>query len=388
MSVGPDGASWGHYPSPVGGPGQGGWAAPGAVWPAQQGWPGNWEQGGATMVSTLPQQPAHGGWPPVVPGPNQPNRKPLIITLSILAAVVLVVIVVVSVVSFSDDDSGSGGDVVKGYLAALARGDAAAALSYSADQPGSKDLLSQEILKQQVARWPITNVRILDDDSAHSFGFGRVHVTAKFGDNESDVTLSVKKTGKKWKLEHAAIKVDTLGSGIENAALRTLTFFGKSVGSSPAYVFPGFIDVASSNPNIDVKLKKPFLLDALASSGTAYFNDAEFTLSDAGLSDTMSAVTAALANCARSNQLRPPNCPQHVFDFDVVDGTVAWSAPDTTPIRVQVFDQFHLDALLSGEVNFPWTAQTRNGGTKSGVSKAYVSAKADVSKSPPVVAMR
>jgi hypothetical protein len=126
------------------------------------------------------------------PGPGGRNRKPLIITLSVVAAVVVVIIVVAAIVTFSGSGgSGNAGDAVKGYLDALSRGDAAAALSYSTDQPASKDLLSDEILKKQIARWPISDVKILDDNSAHSFGFAQVHVVAKFGGNTSDVTMSI-----------------------------------------------------------------------------------------------------------------------------------------------------------------------------------------------------
>ena len=100
------------------------------------------------------------------------NRKPLIIGLSVAAAVVVVVVVVAAIVTFSGSGaSGSAGDAVKGYLEALSRGDAAAALSYSTDQPASKDLLSDDILKKQIARWPISDVKILDDNSRAQFRF-------------------------------------------------------------------------------------------------------------------------------------------------------------------------------------------------------------------------
>ncbi|WP_155769342.1 hypothetical protein [Mycobacterium asiaticum] len=46
--------------------------------------------------------------------------------MSVLAAAVLV-IVAVAIVSISGDESRSGGDIVKGYLNALAQGDAATA---------------------------------------------------------------------------------------------------------------------------------------------------------------------------------------------------------------------------------------------------------------------
>ena len=241
------------------------------------------------------------------------------------------------------------GDAVRGYLDALSRGDAAAALSYSTDQPASKDLLSDEILKKQIARWPISDVKILDDNSAHSFGFAQVHVVAKFGGNTSDVTMPIKKTGKDWKLDRAAIELDTINAGVGEDALKTVTVFGKTVTGSPAYIFPGWVDVSSSNPNLAVEPKKPYLLDALAFTGSTYLNDLDFSLSDSGQSATMSAISAALADCAKSNQLSPPNCPQHAYDPDLVDGTATWGTPDISGIKVTLFDPYHLGCVLGAD---------------------------------------
>ncbi|QLL07043.1 DUF4878 domain-containing protein [Mycobacterium vicinigordonae] len=385
MNYGPGPHPWGQPPNPADGATQAAWLPPAATPPPQPGWPG---QG---------NPPPHGyqGWPsgPSMAGgqfspppgvPGQPNRKPLIIGLSVAAAGILVVIVVVAVVSFTGaGKSGSAGDAVRGYLEALAKGDAAAALSYSSDQPGSKDFLTDEVLKKQIAQWPITEIKILSDSGA--FSFGQVHVSAKFGDNVSDVTLSVQKSGKDWKLDHGAIKVETV-SVTENKARDSLTFFGSSVGKSPLYVFPGYVEVGSTNANVAVKLKKPFLLDSL--SGGSYFNDVEYTLSDSGQSAIMSAISASLADCTRSTQLAPPNCPQHAYDSEIVDGSVVWGQPDLSGLKVSFFDEYRLEARVMGDVVFPLTARTKSGGTKTGEVRAYVSAKADVSQSPPVVTMR
>lgn len=323
--------------------------------------------------------------PPPMPGRR--SRKPLIIALSVIASVILAVVTLVVVLaSTGDSGSGKAGDAVKGYLDALARGDAAAALSYSSDQPGSDEFLSDDILRKQIARWPISGVKILSDDSEHSLGFARVHVVAKFGENTSDVTMSVKKSGKTWKLEHAATKIEPLGS-LENDALKTLLFFGRPVGTTPVYVFPGYIDASSNNSNLAVKQKKLYLLDGLSVSG-GYFNDFDFTLSDAGQSATMSAITAALSGCTKSTQLAPPNCPQRARDSDIVDGTVTWGPPDTSGLKLSIFDPYHLDARYSGDVLFPLTAKTKSGGDKSGVVRSFMSVKADVSQDPPQVSVR
>lgn len=381
MTYTPDPNPWGHQPNPADGATQAGYPIPAPGWQPNP-------------AAPPPPPPGYPGWPagPPLPGgqygppPGRPSRKPLIIGLSILAAVALIAVIVISVVTFSDSESSKAGDAVTGYLDALSRGDAAAALSYSTDQPGSTDFLTDDILKKQVAQWPISGVRILEDDSGHGLGFGRVHVTAKFGDNTSDVTLSLRRSGKKWKLEHAAIKVQPLSVG-DNEAAKTLLFFGTSVGNSPVYVFPGFVDATSSNSNVAVKQKRPFLLDALSAS-SSYFNDFDYTLSDAGQSATMSGISAALAACSNSNQLAPRGCPQHAFDPDIVDGTVAWGTPDMSDLKLSIFDPYHLEARFIGNLSFPLTAKTKSGGTKTGVVKGYVSAKSDLAQSPPEVSMR
>lgn len=392
VTNGPNPQWWNSHPNPAEGATQVGWPLPPAPQQAGPGWAPQQHQGYPSMSQPPGQQPwpagpaMQGGYLGPPGGPPRRSRKPLIIALSVVAAIAVVLIVVISLVSTSSEKSTKAGDVVKGYLDALSRGDAEAALSYSNDQPGSKDLLSDGILKAQVARWPITDVQILSDNSERSFGYAQVHVSAKFGDQTSDVTLPVKKSGSQWQLEHAAIKVDALGT-MDNEALDTLTFFSTAVGKSPVYVFPGFVDAASSNSNVAVKLKKPYLLDAL-NSGSSYFSQVDFALSDTGQSAIMSAISAELADCVRSNRLAPPDCPQRVRDPDLVEGTAAWGNPDTSGLKVTLFDPYHLEVLVSGEVNFPLTAGAKGGGTKSGMVHTHLSVKSDVSQSPPLVSLR
>jgi hypothetical protein len=324
--------------------------------------------------------------PPPPFGPPPPrNRKPLIIMLSVGGAAVLVTLIVVAVVSASGSGgSGSAGDAVKGYLQALSRGDAKAALSYSSDQPASQELLTDEILKKQVAKWPITDIKILNDDGG--YGFGRVHVSARFGNQVSDETIPVKKSGKKWKLEHAAVKLDPSIGAVNNKAMKTLTVFGKRVASSPLYVFPGWVDLGSDNPSLKVDAKRPFLLNDLM-SGNTYFTDVEFALSDKGSSAISSAISSALRECTDSSQLSPPNCPQRVFKAELVDGTATWGTPNINGLETRL-DPYRLTAMISGEVVFPLKAETRSGDTWKGTYTLYMSGDADLSQDPPTIRLR
>ncbi|WP_131813641.1 DUF4878 domain-containing protein [Mycolicibacterium fortuitum] len=223
--------------------------------------------------------------PPVFGAPHgappPKRRKGMVIGLVAAAVVtVLAVLAALTVVitrSDSSDGTGAGGEspqaAVVGYLEALARGDAATALSYGKSQPVSAELLTDEILRQQIAKWPITDIRVLDttDNSVIS----QVHVTAKFGNEVSEAKLLVEKQGS-WKISNAFIKIDKTQIGQKDA--ETVTVFGKPI-DQPRYVFPGWVDIGSSSPYLNVT-SKPMLLQQLAAGASVM--SMTFNLSDAG----------------------------------------------------------------------------------------------------------
>lgn len=325
------------------------------------------------------------------PPPQQRNRKPLFITLGAGAAV-LVVIIIVLVITLAGGNSGGGAgsaaDAVKGYLSALARGDAEAALAYSDDQPASKDFLTNDVLKKQIAKWPITNIRILNDDSsAASIGMGQVHVAANFGDKVSDGTIRTKRTKQRWYLESAAIKLKPGPGSSVNGAEKTLTLFGKPFSGDTSYVFPGFVDIGSSSPYIGVKAQ-PLLLDSLNSYSP--WVQAEYSLNDAGTKAVNEALSKAFASCQNSNLLKPPPpCPMGgLDDYRYVEGTARWGSSDLSKVKISVFDQYHLNVMFSGEVTTPVSVQAKFGRSGDGTTETFLSGTADISKVPPVLSYR
>ncbi len=385
-------------------------------------WPGN-DHGGAGQGWTPPQVPAqtpadrgYGTPPPAAPaGYGQPagvpgygpqpsaapkNRKPLLI-----AAAVVVVLAIVGGVGWTFLGSGGGsssgadsaataGDAVKGYLEALSRGDANGALAFSSDQPASKDFLTDDILKQQIAKWPITNIRILSDSSAGGgnpvVSFGQVHVAVNFGDKSSDTQVSVKQDeAKHWRLEHAAIKVEATSSGLGNqAAASTLTLFGKPLNGNPAYVFPGFLDVASSNQWITVATK-PILLDQLSTAGSSAASlQPTYTVTDAAKTAIMAQVKTITDACTNSHAAAPPK-PCDTVAFGVVDGTVNWGPADLSRVKIDKIENFSSGGLtvrVSGQAffnNVTGTDQWNGGGTKTlDQQSMYINGTVDLTKTP------
>jgi hypothetical protein len=322
---------------------------------------------------------------PTTPGPRR-RRKPLIV--GILATVVLLVVagLVLNFTVFAggpDSGKGSAGDVVKGYLEALARGDAEAALSYSDDQPGSKDLLSDEILKKQIAEWPITDIRILNDDSSAAvIGMAQVHVTAKFGDKTSDATLQLKKSGDRWRLGAAAIKLSATPGGSSNEAAQTMTIFGKDAGEGTLYVFPGYLEVASGNKYLDIKQKDPLLLEQLSSYSSPWLQT-DITLNSAGNKAVLDRLKSDLDSCRQSHSFSPPApCPVKLLDSYNGD-FVTWGSADTSRVKIQNFDPYQLQVSLFGELTMDVTTDA-----KVGTISPFISATADLSKTPPTLKYR
>jgi hypothetical protein len=377
-------------PNPIGGPSPAppaGWApaappqAPGGPVPQQ------WQ-------TPPPQQPPGWGQPgtpewgpqfPVQPHGGRRHRKALLVTVGAGVAVIVVIVIVGAFTLFGGGGGGGAGSpsaAVKGYLEALARGDAEAALSDGADQPASKELLTDDILKKQIEKMPISNIRILGDNAADAAGVGQVHVTVSFGDQSSDATLPVKKADGRWKLDASAVRLDFSRFTATNQAMETLTAFGKPVGKSVAYVFPGWIDWGSSNKNIAVKAK-PVLLESLSSSAAATVVPT-LSVSDAARAAIVANLKQRLDTCAQSKSVLPERCPQRMIHPGIVDGTVTWRAPDANSAEIQ-FNPLKMAALITMQTTFGFTAQTRDGSSVTGDAPAVVIGEADLSQSPPTI---
>lgn len=330
------------------------------------------------------------------PGPPPPrrNKKALLITAGATAAVLLLVGIVVAVVSFSGG-SGSGGaggastatDAVKGYLDALSKGDANAALAFGSDQPASKDFLTDDVLKQQIAEWPITNVRIL---SANETGdMAQVHVVANFGEQSSDQTLLVRKQDGRWKLSAATAKLNLAASNLttnpatgQPLPAPPVSLFGKAIsGGSAVYVFPGWLDLGSSNKYISVTSARPVLLDALMTQGVAMPAGVQVQLSDAGSEAAKKVVADAVAECAKSTALSPPGCPQNVPNPMLADGTAHWEAPDLAGLQY-TFMSYDMKVRVLGTSKWKLTANSTDGTPMEGNPLIPLMGEIDMTQDP------
>lgn len=307
------------------------------------------------------------------------------------AGATLAAVAVVVVIAVADRKGGQAGRlagaVVKDYLEALARGDAETALSYGIDRPTTTEFLTSNVLKRQVAQWPIRNIRILHDNSAvpeAALSMAHVHVVAAFGDHASDAVVDLRMDHNRWALASAAIKFTPgLGASMGNAAAKTVTVFGKPVSDAAAYVFPGWIDIGTTNPYMTVTVP-PLLLDQITMAAPFWVHPT-FALSDRGRDAVRAQLAAAMANCQKSNLLAPPGCPMHLASNGMAEGSVVWGAADLSAVTLDKFDAYRLTQAFSGQVAAPITVRASGGATRQEGATEFLSGVADLAKTPPEV---
>lgn len=356
-------------PNPVGGS-EANWRTPGE------------HQGRSHPPPPVPP-PGLPGFGSVAAGQQNPRirRSPKRLWLALAAggAVIAVIAVVAVTVLNGHGSAGSPTDAVKGYLEALARGDAEAALSFSDDRPADTEFLTTDILKQQISKLPITDIQVKDQPAPGDPKTRIVHAAAKFGDQTSRVVITPKRRNGRWYLSSAVLKMHPTPNA--TASANTVTLFGKPVGDSVHYVFPGWLAVGSSNPYLEVQAT-PQLLNGLDTDSVVL--QTNISMSEAGTKAVNDALVAVFAKCEQSHELKPAYpCSEIGLDpAQAVDGTVQWGHADLSTLT-QGFDVTKLSVNIVGFVDIPVTAQLKSGGTAQFTGRHSVTGTADLSKVPP-----
>lgn len=328
-----------------------------------------------------PQPSAGGGWPAPAGGWQAPPATPgkggqrWWIIAGIAAVLVVGVVVVVALSGRLKSVTGTDpGGTVRNYLEALARGDAKAALSFSDYQPNSSEFLTDEVLGKQIAQWPISKIEIERQDES-SPGAAQVRVSADFGPQHSTATLRLKKSGGDWRLDTATAKFKSGWRSIDTGAPRTLTLFGKPAAEGTFYVFPGWLELGSTNPYLAVK-SKPRLLEGLVGADTGA-QMSFFDLNDAGRAAIDAAVSARFAECQKSADQQ---WCRKALRGGVDGAALAWGQPDLSTVRHDL-DAANMTVSVSGDVTIP--AQDGAGGVSF-----FMSWDADLNTTPPTLSVK
>ncbi|MEM6108263.1 serine/threonine-protein kinase [Mycobacterium sp. 050272] len=276
-------------------------------------------------AAPVPPPPAWG--PPFNAFPAPPRRRKRTATLALSLLAVLAVVAGVGIFAASkiiagDDTKRAEQDreaarlAGQHYLEALAVGDAHTALSVSADQPVTPQLLTDKVLRAQLATTPITDIKVSTDpapDPGTPSDAQRLVLAAKFGVTPTQVVIWAHKKDGQWKLDTttAALAVDNPPDAVE--AMKTVAIYGVGTnGSNPISVFPGIVQMGSTNRFIDVTAPpERVMLEALTTpAANRPVIHPTVALNDAGRQAALAAVDAQLRICFKSGPKPPECCPK------------------------------------------------------------------------------
>ena len=301
----------GYTPQP-GYPGQPEPTAPQPGYTTQQ--PGyTAQQPGYAPQAGYPGQPAAYGQPPVPPAKK--SKIPLIIggvagiaILAVIAATLLtpgsstpISAPVPGQSASSTPEPATAADAVKGYLEALARSDAAAALAYAATTPADTSMLTNEVLVASNANAPISGITV--SAGTGSSGFEQISADYTLGDRQVSANFTVTKEGNLWRLDRVS-QAAYLDSVIPEAVALKLN--GVALTSSDPELFPGSYTVTSDSERYSVS-KGSFEIDS-PNDYTTSTSSMKLTLSKSGQAEVRKAAQAKLASCLKAKKLAPSGC--------------------------------------------------------------------------------
>jgi hypothetical protein len=190
---------------------------------------------------------------------------------------------------------------VKGYLDALAAGQAGVALSLAQEQPADTTFLTDAVLADSLERAPITDIKVTPPANEYDTS---ISATYKIGDQQVNENFTVQKQGETYLLYRV-----TQDLSLENLRNRTLPLLinGIEVKTDNIDLFPGSYVFSSGNENISYGSGDPLLIKSPNDYPNAY--DYRPAITAAGTKAFVAAAKAKLNACAKEAKFRPSGCP-------------------------------------------------------------------------------
>lgn len=236
--------------------------------------------------------------------------------------------------------------VVRGYLEALAKGDAATALGYALEPPSDPSLLTDQVLAGQRAAAPIGDITVGAPTEP-----GRVPASYLLGAERVSTVFELTLGKDGWRLDRVAAPTDLSGFTVPVA------LNGAVPRSARPELFPGHYRVTSDTPryrvpDVEFDIRHPFEQPVIP---------AALELSETGRAEVIEAAEAHLADCLSRHDLEPPGCGFAVVDPEQTpldESTVEWRAHGASDFADLALSLDHagsasadIDLTIHGEVH-------------------------------------
>lgn len=289
------------------------------------------------MPAGLPL-PAAAPVPPSPPARPKPRRSLFLVAVGCLLAAL--VCGLLTAAQYRADRSPQA--AVRHYFAALAAGDAAAALGY-AEAPPRGGYLTDSVLHQQLALAQLTDLTVQRTTLTGGRGTVSVRYRLRFaggGDQQVTDSVPVIRHGSSWRLGRVAVttEVTVTSPGADRLALA-----GDRLPSKPVLVFPGALPLSTDYPAVSLGGRPSVRLSPDQQSA-----EVTVLLTDAAQHTLQRSLSTALASCltGRSRQL---GCPQ-AGDSRPVPGSLRGTAlPLRQPLEMYlgVGGAIHLNGTVT-----------------------------------------
>lgn len=216
---------------------------------------------------------------------------------------------------------------VKGYFAALRRGDAAEALGYGVVPDGAHTLLTSTVLRAQRHIATISNVSVVGVRRNADAATVDVRYDAVFAADRLSVTDSVPVTkhGSSWRLDRVAVPTTfDLLQASDRASI-----VGAAVPRQQVLVFPGAAPIELDTPYLEVEPDSSIV--TFTGSRVTTIN---VVASTAGRAAVHKALASALASCVTARAAPTCPLPDGRSVPGSVRGTIAPNAVDGLPVSV------------------------------------------------------
>lgn len=192
---------------------------------------------------------------------------------------------------------------VRGYFAALQRGDAPAALAFGTVPRGPRTLLSRTVLREQLKLAGIHDVAITSVDRSGDTARVSVTYVLAFADQRQIIhdSVVVRRSGGSWRLERSVVVVQILLAQASDRA----TLAGTSLSADPVLMFPGAIPITFDTPYL--QLDPGGRAVQMDTNGQ---DDLAVVVTSAGVNAVTQALAAALPACLAGAPTAAPDCPR------------------------------------------------------------------------------
>lgn len=191
---------------------------------------------------------------------------------------------------------------VKGYFAALQRGNAPGALGFGDLPPGPHELLTSTVLRAQRKIAPIRHVQVLATERSGDTAKVTVQYDLDFADGRRRILddVQVLRHDGSWRLANTAATTELRLRQAQDRA----TVLGGAVPVGDVLMFPGAVPIAFDTPYLQLAPARRSV--TLSTRGDT---DLSVQITTAGRSAAEGAVVAALSNCLSGGAKADPRCP-------------------------------------------------------------------------------